>query len=100
MRKVQHMVMVKFKTPGGDVKAGPLFAALAELPRHIPGILHYSGGPYASPEGLNQGYTHGFLFTFASAKARDTYLTHPEHQKLVEEFLPFLEAVLAFDFEE
>src|ERR1700704_2404572 len=95
VRKVQHMVMVKFKTPEGDGKVGPLFAALAQLPRQIPGITHFSGGPYASPEGLNQGFTYGFLFTFESAEARNTYLTHPVHQKLVGEFLPFLESVLA-----
>lgn len=100
MRKVQHMVVVKFKGAAGEAQAGPLLAALAELPRQIPGILHYSGGPYASPEGLNQGYTHGFLFTFESAKARDAYLTHPQHQKVVSEFLPLLDSVLAFDFEE
>ena len=94
------MVIVKFKIPGGEAKIGPLFAALAELPKRIPGILHFSGGPYASPEGLNQGFTHGFLFTFESAGARDRYLSHPEHQKLVQEFIPFLESVLAFDFEE
>ena len=54
-----------------ETKVGPLFAALGELPKRIPGILHFSGGPYASPEGLNQGFTHGFLFTFEGAKARD-----------------------------
>jgi hypothetical protein len=100
MRKVQHMVMVKFKPVEGEGKVGPLLAALRELPRKIPGILHFSGGPYASPEGLNQGFTHGFLFTFESAKARDAYLNHADHQKVVAEFLPLLENVLAFDFEE
>ena len=100
MAKVQHMVVVKFKTPEGASKIKPLFAALADLPRRIPGILYYSAGPYASPEGLNQGFTHGFLMTFKDAQARDTYLTHPEHQKVVGEYLPFIESVLAFDFEE
>src|SRR5437867_12471144 len=100
MRKVQHMVMVKLKAPAGTAKIEPLFAALAQLPKHIPGILHFSGGPYASPEGLNQGFTHGFLFTFESAKARDTYLTHPAHEQVLHDYLPIVENVLAFDFEE
>ena len=100
MRKVQHMVVVQFKSPGGAAKADSLFAALKELPKRIPGIMYFSGGPYASREGLNQGFTHGFLFTFADAKARDNYLTHPEHQRLLEEYLPHLANVLAFDFEE
>lgn len=99
MKKVQHMVVVKFK-PGQEAKAGPLLAALAELPKRIGGILHYGGGPYKSPEGLNQGYTHGFLFTFENALARDLYLSHTEHVKVVAEYLPSIESVMAFDFEE
>src|SRR5437764_9306685 len=99
MRKVQHMVVVKFK-PGAEAKIALVCDALRQVAKRIPGIVHFSGGPYASPEGLNQGFTHGFLFTFESASARDVYLTHPVHQKLVGEFLPVLEAVLAFDFEE
>jgi hypothetical protein len=65
----------------------------------MPGIKYFAGGPYASPEGLNQGYTHGFLVTFESSAARDAYLTHPEHEKIVELILPLLDGVLAFDFE-
>jgi hypothetical protein len=100
MRRIQHMVVVQFKMPGAAAKIEPLFQALRELPKVIPGILHFSGGPYSSPEGLNQGFTHGFLFTFADAKARDNYLTHPEHERLLKEYLPHLANVLAFDFEE
>jgi hypothetical protein len=38
--------------------------------------------------------------TFADAGARDVYLTHPEHEKVKSEFLPLVEAAVAFDFEE
>ena len=100
MRKVQHMVVVQFKMPEAATKIAPLFAALRELPKRIEGILHFGGGPYASPEGRNQGFTHGFLFTFADAKSRDNYLTHPEHERLLAEYLPYLANVLVFDFEE
>src|SRR5688500_16361496 len=98
MAKVQHMVVVKFRAPEGESKIKPLFAALAELPRRIPGILHFSGGPYASAEGLNQGFTHGFLMTFTDVRARDMYVMLLEHQRVVGEYLPFIENVLAFDF--
>ena len=59
-----------------------------------------SAGPYSSPEGLNRGSTHGCLMTFADAAARNSYLTHPDHEKVKEQFLPFVEEVVAFDFEE
>ena len=100
MKKVHHLVVLKFKPGTSHTAIADLFAALARLTRVIPGILHYAGGPYASPEGLNQGFTHGFLMTFAGAAARDAYLTHPEHERVKRDFLPSVENVVAFDFEE
>ncbi len=99
MAKVQHIVLLRFK-PGADTQAGPLFKALDGLRAHVPGFLHFSGGPYSSPEGLNRGFTHGCLMTFADAAARNHYLTHPEHEAVKARFLPSVEDVVAFDFEE
>ena len=42
----------------------------------------------SSPEGLDQGYTHGFVMTFADATARDSYLKHPDHEKFKAAALP------------
>lgn len=100
MPRVHHMVLLTFKK---DIPAGTvdrLFGALGALRKSIPGIIHYSGGPYSSHEGMNQGYTHGFLMTFQDTAARNVYLDHAEHEKVKAEFLPFVEAVVAFDFEE
>ena len=97
MKQVQHLVLLSFK-PGQDVHAPALYAALTEL-RKLPGMLDFRGGPYSSPEGLNSGFTHGFVMTFADAAARDHYLVHPEHEKLKAKFLPMIEKVIAFDFE-
>lgn len=99
MPKVQHIVLLKFK-PGADHQAAPLIAALDGLRRRLHGFLHFSAGPYSSPEGLNRGYTHGCLMTFADAAARNNYLTHPDHEQVKQQFLPFVEDVVAFDFEE
>jgi hypothetical protein len=93
-----HLVLVKF-APAKAHRMGDLAAALETLRKRLPGFLSCTGGPYSSPEGLNQGYTHGFVMTFADAAARDHYLTHPEHEQLKAAFLPDLEAVVAFDFE-
>jgi hypothetical protein len=99
MAKVHHLVLLKFK-PGKDGTFTPLAVALAALKQRLPGFLHFSGGPYSSPEGLNNGFTHGCLMTFADAAARDSYLVHPDHEKVKAEFLPFVEDVIAFDFAE
>jgi hypothetical protein len=98
MPKVHHIVLLKFK-PGADGKAEPLMAALDGLRQRLPGFLSFAAGPYASPEGLNRGLTHGCLMTFTDAAARNVYLTHPDHEKVKLEFLPFVEDVIAFDFE-
>ena len=99
MPAVQHMVVVKFKSSVPQQRIDDLFAELRVFWSKMPGITYFAGGPYSSPEGLNQGYTHGFLVTFTSLAARDAYLTHPEHQRVVNMILTMLDGVLAFDFE-
>ncbi len=99
MSQIQHMVLVKIKPEVTPEKITELFNQLAELQQLIPGITYFSGGPYSSSEGLNQGYTHGFLMTFESVDARDAYLPHPEHERVKATLLPCIDGVIAFDFE-
>ncbi|MBD2387296.1 Dabb family protein [Cylindrospermum sp. FACHB-282] len=99
MPQVQHVVLLSFKEEVTTEQITYLFGLLAELQQLIPGITHFSGGPNSSPEGLNQGYTHGFLMTFVSVEARDVYLPHPEHERVKAELNPCIEAVLVFDFD-
>lgn len=99
MPKIQHIVLLKFKPEVTPEKISQLFGLLGELQQLIPGITYYSGGSYSSGEGLNQGYTHGFLMTFESVAARDAYLPHQEHERVKAELLLHIDSVLAFDFE-
>jgi hypothetical protein len=96
--KMYHVVLLKFAAQKSG-RAAELFDALADLKRRLPGFLSFTGGPYSSPEGLNQGFTHGFIMAFQDAAARDHYLFHPDHEKVKQAFLPDLENVIAFDFE-
>jgi hypothetical protein len=99
-KKVHHMVLLKFKPNTPPAKIAGLFVELGRLQPQMTGMEHFGGGPYASPEGLNQGFTHGFLMTFADADARNQYLSHPEHERIKSEFLPTVADLIAFDFEE
>ena len=100
MARVHHMVLLAF-TPGTPERtAADFFADLGRLKALLPGMVYFAGGPYCSPEGLNQGFTHGFLMTFHDAQARDEYLFHPEHEAVKARHLPAVEKVIAFDFEE
>src|SRR5262245_8826832 len=99
MKKVHHLVLLKFKASTTPQTISDLYVALARLQHVISGLESFCGGPYSSPEGLNQGFSHGFVMTFADAEARNRYLTHREHEKVKETFLPAVENVIAFDFE-
>lgn len=99
MPAVQHMVLLKFKPEVAQRRIDEIFSMLRRMPDKIEGITHYSGGPYASPEGFNRGFTHGFLVTFASVEARDRYLPHPEHEPVKNAILETAAQVIAFDFE-
>jgi hypothetical protein len=100
MPAVEHMVLVKFKSGVSSQQIAEMFSQLAELPRLVPGIRHFAWGTNSSPEGLGQGYTHGFLMIFESRAARDAYLPHPEHERVKAAIIPWVESVVVFDIEE
>jgi hypothetical protein len=64
-----------------------------DLSESIDGIEDYVSGANMSPEGLNQGFTHGFVMTFKDAAARDAYLPHPEHERFKASLQPHLESL-------
>jgi hypothetical protein len=99
MSKVKHIALIKFKEGTSDDQIKNAFDQLLDITETISGIEDYVSGPYASPEGLNQGYTHGFIMTFANAAARDSYLPHPEHERVKALIMPLIDSLVAFDFE-
>lgn len=97
---IQHMVMVQFREGTAAETIAELLSEVRRMKDRIPGIQFVQGGPYESPEGLNDGFTHGFLVTFVDAAARDAYLPHPEHERVKSALLPHLARVVAFDFDD
>ena len=77
---VRHVVVFKYRAGATPEQIRQVTQAFAALKDRIPGILAFEHGVNDSPEGLNQGFTHVHLLTFASPAARDAYLPHPEHQ--------------------
>ena len=96
--------MVKVKADTAEDVIESVFAAVGGLKDAIEGsgILEYTWGKYASPEGLGRGHTHGFCMKFTTAEARDAYLPHPEHQKVADKVKAITEGgidgILAFDY--
>lgn len=99
MPAIKHIVLLKFKPTTTDKIIKDLFRQLDELKGLIPGIRSFVWGPYSSDEGMHQGYTHGFVMVFESAKHRDDYLPHPEHERVKSAIIPNIDDVIAFDFE-
>lgn len=102
MPQFKHIVLLRFAPTTARDEIAAIFEALDELQHQIPGIVDITSGPYESAEGLNQGFTHAFIVTFAEVEYRDAYLEHPKHeivkQMIVEQLGGNLSNVVAFDF--
>ncbi|WP_163833532.1 Dabb family protein [Spartinivicinus ruber] len=79
---ISHLVLLKCRPDVSQTQIDDMFTQLNSLVGVIPGLLSCSGGENNSPEGINRGYTHGFVMQFESIEARDNYLPHPEHKKV------------------
>ena len=100
---VRHVVLCRFRDAVTATKRDAIFAELAALRGHLPGILAMSFGANVSPEGLGQGFTHGFTIDFADSAARDTYLADPAHTRAGARLVAALEGgpngLIVFDIE-
>ena len=98
MPHVKHYGCFQFKAEVTDEQITECFSSMQSMVGRIPGLLDFNFGPYDSAEGLNDGYTHGFIMTFESPQARDEYLPHPIHEEVKDLVVPRLERVVVFDF--
>ena len=96
---IQHMVMFKWKPNASVELQSEARSALDNLAQIAKGLVNYSAGTQSSPEGLGKGFEFGFVMTFKDAAARDAYLIHPEHKKLVAMLQPLLEDVMVLDYQ-
>lgn len=95
---VRHYGIFQFKEGISGARIDECFEAMRGMLGRIPGILDFECGPYDSPEGMNDGFTHGFIMTFDSPESRDAYLPHPVHEEVKAIVVPCLERVIVFDF--
>jgi len=95
---LRHIVLLKFKEEATDQEIKDVEEAFGELPLKIKEIRDFEWGINNSPEGINMGFTHGFLLTFNSESDRDIYLPHPDHKAFGKILSPVLEDVLVLDY--
>ena len=94
----RHVVFFKFKDSASAEQVQAIEKDFITLAKKVDTVKAFEWGTNVSPEGLNQGFTHCFFVTFASAKDRDTYLVHAEHKKFVEILKPHMEGALVVDY--
>jgi hypothetical protein len=98
-RPYRHVVLFKFKAEASPEAVLAIEAAFRELAGKLPFVTGFEWGRNSSPEGLDHGFSHCFVVTFADEAGRDAYLPHPAHQAFCREFLdPNLEDVCVVDF--
>ena len=96
---VRHYGMFQFHPEVTLDQIDECFTEMCAMVGRIPGLLSMEHGPYDSPEGLNDGFTHGFVMTFDNGASRDAYLPHEEHERVKLIVVPRLARVVVFDFE-
>jgi hypothetical protein len=96
--KVRHVVLFRFKAEAKPEQIKAVEDGFRALPGKIPGVRYFEWGTDISPEKISDGFTHCFLVTFDTAKARDAYLPHPAHKAFAESLKPILDKVLVVDY--
>lgn len=97
-KMLRHVVMFKFKDSVSKEEIEAVEKAFVDLKDDIPMIRSLEWGTNVSPEGINQGFTHCFLLTFASEADRDAYLPHPAHKAFGNMLEPVIDKVMVIDY--
>jgi Stress responsive A/B Barrel Domain len=95
----RHVVLFRFRDGTVAETLREIEEAFRDLARALPFVTGFEWGRNTSPEGLDRGFTHCFIVTFAGPEGRDAYLPHPAHQAFCRRFLdPHLEEACVLDF--
>ncbi len=97
-KMLRHVVLVKFKEGSSKEEIAKVIEGFRALPSKISEVAAFEYGTDNSPEGLANGFTHCFFFSFKTEKDRDAYLPHAAHKAFVDTALPHIEKVLVVDY--
>ena len=101
---IRHCVFIRFRPEISRARRDELFAEIDALKHVLSGISAVHIGANVSPEnGMDKGFSDGFIVDFDNAEARDAYLVDPGHQKtgarLVAAAMGGVEGILVYDLE-
>ncbi|MCO8122781.1 Dabb family protein [Stieleria sp. TO1_6] len=95
---LRHAVFFSFKKSSSESDIQGVVDAFAALPEKIDSIIGFQHGVNNSPEGLDDGFTHCFLLTFADEAGRAEYLPHPAHKAFGDVLRPHMKSVFVVDY--
>jgi hypothetical protein len=94
----RHVVFFKFKDSASAEQVRVIETDFVALAKQIDTVKGFEWGTNVSPEGLNDGFTHCFLVTFADKAGLEVYLPHPAHMEFVGKLKPLLDKVCVVDY--
>ncbi|WP_442505745.1 Dabb family protein [Novipirellula sp. SH528] len=97
-RVLRHAVFFSFKETSSPEDIDSVAKAFEQLPSKIDSIVDFQWGVNNSPEGLDDGFTHCFLLSFANEEGRAKYLPHPAHKEFGDTLRPHMKDVFVIDY--
>jgi hypothetical protein len=95
---IEHVVLFRWQENASQEAIDTAVLELRKLKNRIPGIVDLSCGTNFSARA--KGYTHGLVVRFTDRPALEAYGPHPEHQRVVQNFInPIRADILALDYE-
>src|SRR5262245_19789360 len=95
---VEHIVLFRWSEDASQEAIDSVVAELRGLKHKIAGVVDLSCGAHLSDRA--KGYTHGLVVRFMDRAALEAYGPHPEHQRVVQNFInPIRADILALDYE-
>ncbi len=95
---LRHAVFFSFKDESTPEDVQTVVDTFVELPSRISEIIDFQWGTNNSPEGLDDGFTHCFLLTFADEADRAAYLPHAAHKAFGDVLRPHMKDVFVVDY--
>lgn len=95
---LRHIVNLKYKKEATQKQVDAAVKMFLDLKDKIDIIADLEWGVNDSEENHSDGFTHTFTLTFKDDNAREIYLFHPEHLKLVKKVGPIIGGVLVMDY--
>ena len=95
---IEHIVLIRWTEQASPEAIDTVMTELRGLKGKIDVIVELSCGADFSERA--KGYTHGLVVRFGDRAALNAYISHPEHQRVVQKLInPIRADILALDYE-